>query len=454
MTASSMTDRTTLECDLVVLGAGMAGLSAAGYAAEHGATVIVIEKTKALGGSALLSGGILWTATSAERMRLYGGGRPELGEVVLRNYPTGLAWLRRRGVAISPAVAVLHGRGYQIDILDHLRGCRSLVEQHGGHVVVDTDAQCLLLDEHRSVIGVRVQHEGGTIDVRSKATVLATGGYQNSAELRARYIHANARDKVLLRSNPASRGDGMALGVAAGAEVRAGNPGFYGHLVSESPDWGDPRLFTLLTQYHSDKSLLLNEQGERFCDESLGDHTNTNRVLAQRNARAICYWDSTVHETYATAAVVKGTESVDKMKLALEHGGNGIVAQTLEQIGQFAQAQGFDGPALSRTVSDYNERCRKAWEALQPGRADGSMPLDKPPFYALVVRPAITHTHGGLSVDARARVLRSDGTAVQGLLAAGADAGDVYGTGYAGGLAMALAYGIEAARTAGFGAAP
>src|SRR5882724_1575165 len=147
MTASSMTDRTTLECDLVVLGAGMAGLSAAGYAAEHGATVIVIEKTKALGGSALLSGGILWTATSAERMRLYGGGIPELGDVVLRNYAVGLAWMRRRAVAISPAVPVLHGRGYQIDILDHLRGCSNLVEQHGGHVVLDTESQDLLRND-------------------------------------------------------------------------------------------------------------------------------------------------------------------------------------------------------------------------------------------------------------------------------------------------------------------
>jgi succinate dehydrogenase/fumarate reductase flavoprotein subunit len=383
-------------------------------------------------------------------MRLYGGGTPELGEVVLRNYRLGLAWLRSRGIAMSAAVPVLHGRGYQIDILDHLRGCGHLVEQHGGHVVLDTNAHSLVTDASGTVIGARVGQEQGVIEVRAKATLLATGGYQNSAELRARYIHPNARDKLLLRTNPVSSGDGMRLAAAIGAEVRGSNAGFYGHLVSESPKWGDPRLFTLLTQYHSERSLLLNEDGERFCDESLGDHTNTNHVVAQKNARAICFWDSTVHRAHATAAVVKGTEAVDKMQLALEHGGKGIVAHSLEEIGNFATAQGFDGERVCRSINDYNERCRNGWETLEPGRAESYGALEKPPLYALIVRPAITHTHGGLSVDTSARVLKPDGTPVSGLLAAGADAGDVYGIGYSGGLALALAYGIEAARTAGY----
>lgn len=446
-----MTDHEIIDCDLLVLGAGMAGLSAAGYAAEHGARVIVIEKAKSSGGSALLSGGILWTATSAGRMRLYGGGNPDLGDVVLGNYGPGLAWLRRRGVAMSPALSALHGRGYQIDILDHLRGCGHLVEQNGGHVVLDTQTRSLLTDAGGAVIGARTVHADGVIDVRAKATLLATGGYQNSAEMRARFIHANARDKILLRSNPCSAGDAIQLATAIGAEARGSNPGFYGHLVSESPSWGAPHLYTLLSQYHSDHALLLNEAGQRFCDESLGDHTNTNHVVRQPNARAICFWDETVHRAHATTAIVKGTEAVDKMKVALEHGGRGVVARTLEEIGEFATAQGFDGAQLRRSVADYNQHCRNGWETLQPARAENFAALDKPPFYAILVRPAITNTHGGLSVDPSARVLRADGSPIPGLLAAGADVGDVYGIGYGGGLALALTYGIQAARTAGFG---
>jgi succinate dehydrogenase/fumarate reductase flavoprotein subunit len=329
-----------------------------------------------------------------------------------------------------------------------------LVEQRGGHVVLDTETQCLLTDDKHSVIGARTQQAEGAIDIHAKATVLATGGYQNSAELRGRYIHANARDKLLLRTNPTSCGDGMRLATAVSAAVRAATPGFYGHLVSESPDWGNPRLFTLLSQYHSDKSLLLNEAGQRFCDESLGDHTNTYRVLTQTNARAICFWDAGVHEAHATTAIVKGTEVVDKMKLALEHGGHGIVAHTLEEVGRFASDQGFDGAQLCRSIEDYNAQCRDGWESLEPARAENFGALNQAPFYALVVRPAITHTHGGLSVDASARVLRPDGTPVQGLFAAGADVGHVYGLGYAGGLALGLSFGLQAACTAGLGPAP
>ena len=441
----------SMSCDVLVLGAGMAGLSAGGYAAEHGARVIVLERARSIGGSALLSGGILWTATSAQRMRLYGGGIPELGEVVLRNYAVGLAWMRRRAVAMSPAVPVLHGRGYQIDILDHLRGCSNLVEQHDGHVVLDTDAQELLRNGNGAVTGARIGHDDGAIDVHATATILATGGYQNSAELRAQYIHPNARDKLLLRTNPMSRGDGMRLAGAVGAAMQPTTGGFYGHLVSESPDWGDPRLFTTLSQYHSDKALLLNEQGHRFCDESFGDHANTNRAVAQTNARVLCFWDSRVHQEFATTAVVKGTEVIDKMKLALEHGGNGVVAGTLEEAGNFASAQGFGGAQVRRSIAQYNDQCRSAWETLQPSRADNFGALDKAPFYALVVRPAITHTHGGVHVDAAARVLNTDGIPVPGLFAAGADVDGVYGTGYAGGLALALAFGLQAASTAGFG---
>jgi succinate dehydrogenase/fumarate reductase flavoprotein subunit len=440
-----------VNCDLLVLGAGMAGLSAAGYAAEHSANVIVIEKAQQTGGSALLSGGVLWTATSPDRMRLYSGGCPNLGAVVLKNYGLGLAWMRRRGVEISAAVPVLHGRGYQIDILDHLRGCRHLVEQHGGHVVVGTDTQALLQSETGSVTGARIGHAEGVIDIVAKATILATGGYQNSAELRAKYIHPNARDKLLTRTNPVSSGDGLRLGMAVGAAERPSG-GFYGHLVSESPDWGDPRLFTMLTQYHSEKALLLNEDGMRFCDESLGDHTNTKPVVEQRNARAICFWDSHIHQTYATTAVVKGTEAIDKMKLALEHGARGIVADSLDDVGKFAAVQGFNGAQLCRSIHEYNETCRLSWETLEPPRAENFGALDKPPFYALIVRPAITATHGGLRIDEGAHVLKENGARVPGLFAAGADAGGIYGTGYAGGLALALAYGMEAARSAGYGA--
>ena len=440
----------TLDCDLLVIGAGMAGLSAAGWAAEHGARVVVVEKAPEIGGSAALSGGVLWTATSPERMRLYGGGDAALADGVLRRYPQAIAWLRRRSVHVSGAMPVLHGRGYQIDILAHLQGCALRVEQAGGHVVRSTQVEALTTDDSGRVTGARTTHADGAVDVRSRATVLASGGFQASPDLRKRYIHSNARD-MLLRSNPFSTGDGMRLAQAAGAAVAALQPGFYGHLVSASPAWGEPRLYGLLSQYHSDRSLLLNEAGLRYCDETLGDHVNTWQTVRQPNGRALCVWDARVHASHATQPVVAIAPPADRMAVALEHGGRGIVAAGLDELAAFAGSQGFDGARVVQSITGYNAACRGGWQTLAPPRAEHAAPLDTPPYYALVVHPAITFSYGGLCIDPQARVLRPDGTPVAGLYAAGADAAAAFGSGYAGGLALAMTYGLAAAQSAGWG---
>ena len=444
-----MGDEQIIECDLLVIGAGMAGLSAAGWAAERGARVIVVEKAAATGGSAVLSGGVLWTASSPQRMALYGGGNPELGAVICATFPDAMEWLRKREIAISPKMNVLHGYGYQIDIIEHLRGCEALVEQAGGHVVLGTDTLELVRDEAGTVIGARTSHADGDVTVRARSTILATGGFQGSPEMRARYIHPNA-EGILLRSQPVSDGRGLRLGASVGGEVAGTNRGFYGHLVSESPDWGQERLYTRLSQYHSDHTILLNEQGRRFCDETLGDHTNSCFTVSQPGARALCFWDTRVHDLYATQPVVASAVPEDKMAVALEHGGKGVVARTLEQVAAFATEHGFDGARTLRSIREFNDGTRNGWERLDPPRAETCEPLDKAPFYALIVHPAITFTFGGLSIDTGARVLRTDGSVVPGLLAAGADAGGAYGIGYAGGLAMAMTFGITAARSAGW----
>lgn len=442
-------DEQSIDCDLLVVGGGMAGMSAAGWAAERGARVIVVEKAAAPGGSAILSGGVLWTAASREKMTLYGGGDPALGQVVFDTYPEAIAWLRRRGIDISQRMDVLHGQGYQIDIHGHIRGCADLVEQHGGFVIPETETTALIRDVNDAVTGARTHHADGDVVVRAAATILATGGFQASPELRARYIHPNARD-MLLRSNPVSDGAGLRLGEAMGGEVAGTNRGFYGHLVSEPDRWDDERHYVALSQYHSDHALLINEAGLRFCDETLGDHTNTYETLVQPHARAICFWDARVHAEYATVPVVAIGEPLDKMRTAIDNGGKGVVAQTLDEVAAFADAQGFDGSATRATIEAFNHSARHGWETMDPPRTEDFRPLDKPPFYALVVHPAITFTFGGLTIDTGAHVLRGDGTRVPGLFAAGSDAGGAYGHGYAGGLALAMTFGITAARSAGW----
>lgn len=439
----------SIDCDLLVIGGGMAGMSAAGWAAERGARVIVIEKASALGGSAVLSGGVFWTAASAAKMELYAAGDLALGKVLFDTFPEAVEWLRRREVDMSFRMDVLHGQGYQIDIRAHIDGCASLVEQHGGFVILETETLELLQGTDGAVIGAHTRHADGEVIVKAASTVLATGGFQASPEMRAQYIHPHARE-MLLRSNPISDGAGLKLGSKAGGEIAGTNDRFYGHLVSEPRRWNDERLYVALSQYHSEHALLINETGERFCDETLGDHTNTYETLVQTNSRAICFWDARVHETYATVPVVTVGEPLDKMQAAIDNGGKGIVAPDLDAVEAFAAAQGFDGPRTRATIAAFNHDARHGWEKMAPPRTEDFRPLDKAPFYALVVHPAITFTFGGLTIDTGAHVLRADGSRVSGLFAAGSDAGGAFGKGYAGGLALAMTFGITAARSAGW----
>lgn len=437
----------TLECDLLVLGSGMAGLSAAARAAESGARVVVVEKAPSIGGSAILSGGYVWTVPTVEKLAYVGNGRADLGRVLVEGYADAMNWLRARGVHLSAPCDVMYGRGYQIDIVGHLKACVATIEQSGGLVVMGTTVK-RLLSEAGGVVGAETVHPDGVVQVRAPHTVLATGGFQADADLRARHIHPNAHG-ALLRSNPLSAGDGLRLAQAAGGVLsRSGNRGFYGHLLCEPATLDHPSKFTLLTQYHSEVSILLDRSGRRFCDESLGDHLNAQETLAQADGLALLVWDQAIEEQHVMRPFVAGAPPVDKFALARAQGARAAMCASLEEVAHQAQAWGFDGPAVCETLQRFNQDVRHAPERLRPPRTTALVPVERAPFRLMVVQSAVTFTHGGIAVDDRACVLDADARPVPGLLAAGADVGDVFNRGYAGGLAMALTFGLRAAKTA------
>ena len=287
--------------------------------------------------------------------------------------------------------------------------------------------------------------------VLARNTLLATGGFQASPELRAEHIHPHART-VTLRSNPNSTGDGLRLALEAGACMSEGfNPGFYGHLLCEPAVLDHPSKYGLLTQYHSEVAILMNRRGQRFCDESLGDHLNAQETLLETDSTALLVWDQRIEEDYVMRPFVAGIPPVNKFELAISQGATGARCETLDALARHATAWGFDGPAVRTTVERYSDGVRLAPETLKPTRTIALLPIDKPPFRALVVKPAITFTHKGLAVNDRAQALDAAGRPIPGLLVAGADVGNVYRRGYAGGLAAALTFALRAARTAAGG---
>src|SRR5213083_3446723 len=132
--------------DLLVLGAGMAGLSAAAKAASEGASVVLVEKGEAIGGSAAYAG-FIWTAPTREVMHdVNPDGDPALADRVVEAYDEGIAWVRSLGVEVKDPVAVLgYGRGRATDLANYLLACERLVRERG-EILVSTETERLLVD--------------------------------------------------------------------------------------------------------------------------------------------------------------------------------------------------------------------------------------------------------------------------------------------------------------------
>src|SRR3954454_22385370 len=121
-----------LEADLLVLGGGMAGLSAAARASADGARVVLVEKGPATGGSALYAG-YVWTAAGYDAMREANpDGDPDLARVVVDGIEPGLDWIRSLGVAVAEPITVLgYGRGCETDLAAYVNACAGLVRSKG-----------------------------------------------------------------------------------------------------------------------------------------------------------------------------------------------------------------------------------------------------------------------------------------------------------------------------------
>jgi succinate dehydrogenase/fumarate reductase flavoprotein subunit len=432
-----------MDLDLLVVGGGMAGLTAAASAASAGARVLVAEKGAHVGGSAIYAG-YAWTAPSLEVVREHNPlGDPALSARLVADFPGGVDWIRSLGVECRPAVPVLRfGRGHQFDTNHYLVACEQRVKEHGGSVLTGTAAIALRTDKN-SVVGADLRRpDGSVMAVSARWTLLASGGFQGDPDLRAELIHPQAYG-IELRGNPWSTGDGLRLGRAVGVPFGADDAGFYGHLIPAGVPLSDPSRFVDLALYYSEHALLFNLDGARFIDETLGDHLTTIALVSQPEARGLLVADARTHRERITQSYVEGGPKLDKFALANRLGARCAIAADLDELDLVPPEWGYPGPKISDAIRRLN-----AGEPPSPGRRYDARPLDTPPYYVLEAAPAITFTLGGLLVDADARARSEAGGTVPRLLVAGADAGGLYTGAYAGGLAAALVSGLAAAATA------
>jgi succinate dehydrogenase/fumarate reductase flavoprotein subunit len=255
-------------------------------------------------------------------------------------------------------------------------------------------------------VGIRFETRGLTEalvraagDVRlnesfADAQILATGGFA---------VRFAGDRGLLLRSNPWSEGDGIAFALGRGADLSAGMDEFYGRNL---PAAVAEELFVDAAQLYGSLALVLDDHGREFF---LGEPSWSETDLVQATARL---------PSGAAWYVVDARARRERIR-----------ARTVEEMIEIARGAGGD--------------VRPA--AQLPFPLPASPKLSEPPFLAVRVHAAVTHTIGGLRIDDHARVLREDGTPISGLYAAGADAGGIFTGGYGSGLAAALVFGRAAA---------
>jgi flavin-dependent dehydrogenase len=183
-----MSDHRTV--DLLVIGAGMAGLTAGARAARNGLTVVVVEIGGDVGGSARYAG-YAWTAPSHEVMERHNpGGDASLKRALVDRFQDGIAWIRSTGVEAKDAQPILSfGQGHQFDTNHYVDTCRRIIVEAGGELLLATDTEQLLLEDGAVTGAELVTSDGTRRTVRATSTLLATGGFQGDVDLRNKLVH-------------------------------------------------------------------------------------------------------------------------------------------------------------------------------------------------------------------------------------------------------------------------
>jgi succinate dehydrogenase/fumarate reductase flavoprotein subunit len=185
-----------LAADLLVIGGGMAGLTAGARAARGGAKVILVERAPVLGGS-LTYASYVWTTPTFDGLRAVNpGGDPEMGRALVVGFADGVEWLRSTGAQLGPEQkTVPYGRGHAMDTNGYIRASQQILQAAGAEVLTDAETQALIARDG-AVRGAEILLADGTVrHIEAPWTLLATGGYQADRELRARIWRWSASRK-------------------------------------------------------------------------------------------------------------------------------------------------------------------------------------------------------------------------------------------------------------------
>jgi tricarballylate dehydrogenase len=479
--------------DVIVLGSGTAGLSAAIEAADHNARVLVLEKTPiaARGGNARYTGGgFNFVHEGTEEIREFlpdvpeselklidipayskddffgdlmrmsrGLADPVLCETLVKESNSTMRWLDGMGIKseLEYNMAIKIGERWQfvkgLTAGIHFKGGgEGLVEamfeiagNKGVEIRYETKAMKLLVDERNNVYGVRILGRGGFQDISAGAIIIASGGFQANPEMRTKYLGPKW-DLVKVRGSRYNTGEGLKMAMEIGAQPIGHWSGCHATIVDvDAPDV-DGGVETARKSYPY--GIMVNQNGLRFVDEGEDFDAYTYAkmggvILSQPSEMAFQIFDAKV------TSLLRG-EYVQ------------TVPAQADSIEELAREIDVDPVNLVKTVNEFNRavqdvkfeaftRDGKRTEGILPCKSNWAQKIDTPPFRAYPVTIGITFTFGGIKTDKEARVLNTEGNPIGNLYAAGEIAGGIFYYNYGGGTGIGKC--ITFGRIAGFNAA-
>ncbi|AMN47572.1 fumarate reductase flavoprotein subunit [Steroidobacter denitrificans] len=452
--------------DVIVLGGGGAGMAAALTATETGARVLLVEVADKLGGSTALSGGVYYAAgTRVQQARGIEGDTQEAAYLyymaltqhkveasLVRRFcdeaADGLEWLMSLGVEFLPEGLYVSGvdgiaRGHSptgagAAIAEALEGA---LGQKSVDVVLRTHVNRLLVDPDGGLRGIVV----GDDAITAGAVVIATGGFGANEEFLSRYYSQAAAqgDRAWYIGARTNRGDGIVLAQAVGADMTGFNrglllvtPGFAKDLEVFLPGW----------------LMYVNRNGRRFINETTEYAVVSSVVNEQLGGECFAVFDE-----QSRACAPRIIEAGDYPLPSWEP--ESLEKQTAQgkifrgaTIHELARNAGIRADALEATIESYNASCDSGQDREYFKDSTNLLPVRKPPFYAVRMRPAIIClTSAGLRIDSETRVLNVGNRPVPGLFAAGETVGGILGDCYIGGgnsVTNAIVFGRAAGRSA------
>ncbi len=460
--------------DVVVVGAGNAGLTAALAAQQMGTNVLLIDKCPKLtrGGNTRFSGGgFRFTYSSIDDIRPmvpelsdeeaarlevgtyssadffedvmqvteYAADKKLTNILVDQSYAT-VRWLTGMKVkwilststhAVKVGGKVKFPSGRVISVNDGGLGLVEMLfptaESKGIDILYEAKASGFLKNAAGAVCAVSLQTREGLREIRAGAVVLAAGGFEANPEMRARYL-GSGWDLVKVRGSRYNSGESLNFALASGAQPTGHWSGCHAVLVdAEAPDVEAAYEH----RYSYPYGIMVDINGKRFVDEGEDFFSYTYAKCGREVLRL----------PWRIAYQIFDSKTRPLLRSEYSRGSH-VSADTIEALAK--KLPGLDWENLVKTVNDFNsavndmpfdpsKRDGKSTAGVTPIKSNWAQRLDTPPYYAFPVTCGITFTFGGIGITEKAEVLDTSGNVMSGLFAAGEITGGSFYHNYPGG---------------------